>query len=505
MKNLWLLFILSIFIFSCKKTAKEPKDTCEVEITQVLKNPYELPIETSSSKKIITHQYVKFYLQTMEEYKQLEAQGAVLLDHPFNAVPDKNLHYQTEHTLQYGIYYGVVPKGVSLAAYQTEKISDLYMPDNHKDERISDLEEKEFSGSIRFFDPVAQAQIPLEGAQIMIKDGTRTIFAISDSVGNFSVRSNAISTDTAEILIKFDNPNLEIHTLDNANILGIFGVNTYSFGYKKACAFTSLHIVIDNKFNNAALHHSCATLHAYNQFKKFANQFNYIMPSKKMIYWIGKDAPISTSYAAPMLQNMSLQSIDHIEQLFTNLLGVPANMADLLAIAVRSQLPDIYAPFYSTYSTVARISFLETLFHELAHSSHFSKVGSDFWMPYVEYIYKNGGYGEPFFANAGMVAVSEAWAEDVSNIGLNYIYGKQAYINLNENPPTDWIPYGIYHDLYDNGTNEVFDQVSGITFPEIYNLLQNNIQSLSALKTSLKTNYPSQQTAIDLLFAHYGY
>ena len=69
MKNLWLLFILSIFIFSCKKTAKEPKDTCEVEITQVLKNPYELPIETSSSKKIITHQYVKFYLQTMEEYK----------------------------------------------------------------------------------------------------------------------------------------------------------------------------------------------------------------------------------------------------------------------------------------------------------------------------------------------------------------------------------------------------------------------------------------------------
>jgi len=273
MKNLWLLFILSIFIFSCKKTAKEPKDTCEVEITQVLKNPYELPIETSSSKKIITHQYVKFYLQTM----------------------DKNLHYQTEHTLQYGIYYGVVPKGVSLAAYQTEKISDLYMPDNHKDERISDLEEKEFSGSIRFFDPVAQAQIPLEGAQIMIKDGTRTIFAISDSVGNFSVRSNAISTDTAEILIKFDNPNLEIHTLDNANILGIFGVNTYSFGYKKACAFTSLHIVIDNKFNNAALHHSCATLHAYNQFKKFANQFNYIMPSKKMIYWIGKDAPISTS------------------------------------------------------------------------------------------------------------------------------------------------------------------------------------------------------------------
>ena len=157
------------------------------------------------------------------------------------------------------------------------------------------------------------------------------------------------------------------------------------------------------------------------------------------------------------------------------------------------------------YATTARASFIETMFHELSHASHFAKVGTAFWLPYVEYIYGNGGYGTPDLANSGIVGVSEAWAEDLSNIGLNYIYNKPKYTGYNEDPIEDWIPYGLYHDLNDTGTNESFDNVSGISFPQIYSQFTVDTRSLATMKAKLKASFPAQQVGIDSLFSHYGY
>jgi hypothetical protein len=123
----------------------------------------------------------------------------------------------------------------------------------------------------------------------------------------------------------------------------------------------------------------------------------------------------------------------------------------------------------------------------------------------VEYIYGNGGYGTPDLANSGIVGLSEAWAEDLSNICAYYTYGKQKYLDLNEEPMEDWIPYGLYYDLYDTGSNESFDITANITFPQIYSQLTTDTKSLDILKTKLKSTYPTQQSGIENLFNHYGY
>lgn len=500
-----LIVLFCIAIFGCTKNTEDPiGDTCTVEITHQFKNPYELD-EVLFTGKNPSHEYVKFYLYNIEQYRALEAQGVFLLDHPFDAVPDKNLQYKTEHTLQYGVYYGVVPEGVNISNYQTEKISDLNMPEGNPNGRITDFGDKQFTGKITFFDPIDSIQVPLKGVQVIIKDVTKTASAFTDSLGNFSLSSPNIISDTVEVLLKFDNNYVEIHTLDVANIFGVFGINSYSLGFKRSCAFTNLNIEIGRQFNNPALHHSCAALHSLNKYKEFASHYNLLMPDKKFLFWLGKEAPISTSYATPMLRNMAQQNISNPTQLLTNLIGVPANLAGLLAVIVKDQLPDVYAPYYIRYATASRASFIETMFHELSHASHYAQVGPTFWLPYVEYIYGNGGYGTPDLLNSGIVGLSEAWAEDLSNIGLNYIYNKQKYLNLNEVPEEDWIPYGIYYDLFDTGTNESFDFTSNITFPQMYSLLTTDTRSIDILKTKLKANFPAQQVGIDSIFHHYEY
>lgn len=496
----WL--IASILLFGCRKSNEvvQTADVCSVQITHQLRNPYTQPSATMRQSHP-THTYVKFYLYHASEYKALEAKGVFLLDHPFDALPDKELNYATEQNAQYGVYYGVVPYGVDVSAYRNEKLSELYMPEQQGNFTTG----KQFSGKVSFFDPVDSAMVPLRGVKVIIRDATRTANAVTDSFGNFSINSASIVSDTVEVLLKFDNDYLEIHTLDFSNLSAVFGTNIYSMGFKKACGFNDMQIEIGNQFNNAALLHSCAALHALNEYTDFAHHFGLQMPVHKMLFWIAKDAVVSSSYATPMLHDMAAQNLGNPEQLLTNLFAIPASVAAPLSLLIKDQLPDMYAPFYSRYASIARAAFIETLFHELSHAAHYAKVGPDYWIPYVEYIVNHGGYGQASFANSGIISLSEAWAEDLSNICANYTYGYQKYLDWDENTSPYWIPYGLYYDLYDSGTNEAFDQVSGISFPMVYAQFTVDTNSPALLKAKLKTAYPAQAAAIDTLFAYYGF
>ena len=185
MMRLFIFTAFSFILFSCTKNdTTTPKDECTVEITHRLRNPY-LQSGTSVLRKAPSHEYVKFHIYNMEQYRALEAQGVFLLDHPFDAIPDGNLQYKIEHTKQYGVYYGVVPEGVNISNYQTEKISDLNMPEGNPTGRTSGTSAKQFSGTITFFDPIDSVQVPIKGVQVIIKDVTKTAATFTDSLGRF--------------------------------------------------------------------------------------------------------------------------------------------------------------------------------------------------------------------------------------------------------------------------------------------------------------------------------
>ena len=195
--------------------------------------------------------------------------------------------------------------------------------------------------------------------------------------------------------------------------------------------------------------------------------------------------------------------------MLTQLFGIPSALTSTLRGIIGDKLPDIYAPYYNRNSNRVPRTFIETMFHEFTHASHYAQVGDAFWKDYIAYIFANGGYGDVTQPGSGMIQLSEAWAEDVSNICAYQIYGDTVYLRYNEKPYTDFIPYGIYYDIYDNAVDTIrhrtLDEVNGFSFTQMYQLLLPNIRTQQQFRDELKLKLPSQTRQIDSLYTGYGF
>lgn len=109
-------------------------------------------------------------------------------------------------------------------------------------------------------------------------------------------------------------------------------------------------------------------------------------------------------------------------------------------------LPDmlVYMPNHSTQS------IYRTMFHELAHASHYTQVGNEYWGKYIKGIIFNFGYGSDTNAtNAGYIGIGEMWGSYAEYMLYNYYWGHYenlSGINLSFVPDADeWykpqIPY----------------------------------------------------------------
>jgi hypothetical protein len=67
----------------------------------------------------------------------------------------------------------------------------------------------------------------------------------------------------------------------------------------------------------------------------------------------------------------------------------------------------------------------------------------------------------------------------------------------------------LYYDLLDDNKNESYDNVSGFTFPELYQIFGPDVKSPQQFRDQLFIKYPekaeSQREAIINLFTYYGY
>lgn len=512
MKNHLLLILLafSLMQFSCKKNNETtPVESCDVVIKNGrMKNPYST---TGNGLRVkASHQYCKFYIHNIAEYQSLENKGVYLQSLPMDEYSNL-IEFTTSHTAKGIVFYGVVPSGVDISNFNYEHLDNAFIPEkNTSNQKITGVSSgKNISGSVKFMNPISNQYTKLAGVKVIVKDVYKTAFAYTDIDGNFTIDDDEIYSDTVQVLLEFSNDYYEIRTLNIANLQAIVFPNKYSLGYKKACGLTNMQIEIGPDANNAALQHSAAMLVSLNQFKKFAQDNQLKFPTKRMVIWNAVDAAISTSYSTPMLNNINLNSSANIDALLAQLLNIPSALTPLLRDIIGDKLPDVYAPYYNRNANKVPKSFIETMFHEFSHACHYAQVGDGFWQDYIAYIFANGGYGDVTQPGSGMIQLSEAWAEDLSNICAFQTYGDSIYLRYAENPYTDFIPYGIYYDIYDNHVDLIrgrtLDEVSGYTFPQMYQLLQPNIRTQQQFREALKLKLPAQATQIDSLFVGYGF
>ena len=133
--------------------------------------------------------------------------------------------------------------------------------------------------------------------------------------------------------------------------------------------------------------------------------------------------------------------------------------------------------------------------HELAHASHFSNVGTDYWNKYIMYVLgsyvASGGmtYGDGGGMNSGYCEVGEMWAYHMASKMWHDRYGG------------DYPAFGTSFWFYPQILRYVEEK--GVETGEIFALLQSSVNTKDALKRALIARHPELSDAIELIFNRY--
>lgn len=150
-----------------------------------------------------------------------------------------------------------------------------------------------------------------------------------------------------------------------------------------------------------------------------------------------------------------------------------------------------------TVGTLGKASYNEIyshVVHELAHASHYSIVGKEYWRKLIMYVIdcalKNqNAYGDGSGENAGYCGVSEMWAYYLSS----KLY-KERYGGANPSFGSSmWFHPQIMTYLEDRG----------IYASKIAAAMTEDVTSIEALRDRLIELYPSKQSVITQIFARY--
>lgn len=134
--------------------------------------------------------------------------------------------------------------------------------------------------------------------------------------------------------------------------------------------------------------------------------------------------------------------------------------------------------------------------HELAHASHFSKVGCNYWNKYILYIVKyyietlGKVYGDGSGDGAGYCEVGEMWAYYMQSKMMKERYGGA----LPSYGTSFWFYPQIMRDL----------DARGIRRADIFNSMTSTSVDCQMLKSSLIANNPSKKIIIEQSFSRYG-
>lgn len=162
------------------------------------------------------------------------------------------------------------------------------------------------------------------------------------------------------------------------------------------------------------------------------------------------------------------------------------------ASLIKVFLPDITI---GTRNMDGYSSIYSSVVHELAHASHFSKVGRAYWNSYIFYIIESylttGGmtYGNGTGSGAGHCEIGEMWAY--------YLESKMYKERYGGSFPSFGTSFWFYPQIFR------FLDDRGIPCSGIFSVLSQDVLSKDALKTALIASHPSKRTSIEQVFSRY--
>ena len=124
-----------------------------------------------------------------------------------------------------------------------------------------------------------------------------------------------------------------------------------------------------------------------------------------------------------------------------------------------------------------------TTFHELAHASHYRKVGSSYWIKYINYVITYGSFSSSPYGgggghNAEYCGIGEMWGNYFAAVCMNQEIPGSEGVELYLIKHRDWYNPGFLLDV---------DNISDITTAEIFSCLTSSTNTFDKLISQLKT------------------
>ena len=253
---------------------------------------------------------------------------------------------------------------------------------------------------------------------------------------------------------------------------------------------------------------------ATEKYYDYCQEYNILFPYHMRI-WVAGLGNGEWSGSTPLFHKRDVP----IQRMLFSIVGPLACLVSFL------QVPDMGLFIYQGDDRYETLSVYETVFHELAHASHYEKVGANYWRNYVLHVIANTGYGErPEGLYHGYCGIGEMWGYFAgSHFLYKYMEYSYPYIKLTNtgyldtgayNPTINFgasnYPYGSQYlefdpwaDWFHPGILAKIHEDSQCSISDIYNALNPDVYSLSTLSTSLQHQGISE-TIINQAYNRYG-
>ena len=521
-KKMILILAVGLLMSACSKTGFEPA----VENTRTLShgmivlgdkldNPYTVeniraaytrvyPTRASSDIQA-TNLYVRFLPASDDEFDRLEACGVKMLDHPmdYEIIQDGDYYHDPKlDDQEITWHYAVVDKDFEFPEGIRYEILDYcFLSENQGYTRATadvdwDAVEKEAyrltgnenlyvdsatkggavqpSGRITISDPhyLGGKPIGLAGAQIMTNVFIKFSTTYCDRDGYYVIPKKYSGKPYYRVVFK----NSKGFAIGFNWILVPASVSTLGQGGPEGVSYQ---ITRDSDYelftrgitNNAA----------YDYFERCASgELGVAPPPSNLRFWMFNWLDCSS---AVMMQQGALYDMN----IFTKILGEYLFLLKFFS-------PDItigtknYGQPYRIYSSVV---------HEMAHASHFTQVGTQYWTPYIidilqAYITSDftTAYGNGTEGNAGYCEVGEMWAYYLES----KLFEQRYHFH--------WAPFGSGYWFQPQILTSLEER--GLTTGEIFASLKPDINTVAKLRESLITTAPAKRNLINQIFDRYG-
>ena len=470
-------------------------------ITRALQDLY--PTKAGRVEVEPTDYYVRFLPSDERQCKYLESMGLELVDHPLDyeiavdgdwyhdpEVPENHVTWQyavvpVDFKFPDGLRYEIIHKcyiinpsmqtradGIDWQAVERQ----AYIITGNE-ERLDDIQTKAAdsvipSGRITIVDEHANGAKPFGVAGVRVSCNTFVKFdhAYTDRDGYY--RMNRKFSTKLRYRLVFKN---EMGFAIGLNLI-LVPASVSTLG---SAGPQGVNMTVTDKSDEKLFRRCVVNNAAYDYYSRCGeHDMNISLPPDDLRIWIFNGMKSSS---AIMLHHGSVLS----NSLISEYLGDFAPLVKFL-------LPDITL---GTEGKKDYRSIYSTTCHELAHASHFAKVGTTFWNEYIWYIIESfvssGGqtYGDGSTSRAGYCEVGEDWAYFLEARMYKDRYGG-AFTTFGT---SHWFTPQIFRYLTERG----------VKVSEIFSVLRADVKSKEALKQALVASLPSRKSVIEQVFSRY--